>query len=189
MAVIGVLFGLASLFGFIDMIYPTPAAVPVSIDSPAPNTEPLTLDQKIRTAINDELGTRTNEGDSLPRIAKLEIGDDTGTGVEGDKFVIITLNANKDLTDYLTAKGMLLDSSKVFPTIFKQNNNISEVMILWHTGVEDMSGKTTHDITVMKVELTKSIYKMINWHKFNVYNFPQAASSFWAVPEIRSMLQ
>ncbi|WP_026572513.1 hypothetical protein [Bacillus sp. UNC438CL73TsuS30] len=157
------------------------AAVPVVKEEPQ---KKLSLQEKIKQDINKKLGSKTNN--KTKRIAKLEANDHMGTEKQGDKIVLITLAGDENLTAKLTIKGMLMDSNKVFQSIFK-NNEVEEVTIFWQYPMTDAYGKSK-DENVIKISLTKETFKKIEWENFYYNNYKTIADQFWMHPALSNEL-
>lgn len=151
---------------------------------PAAKPAPLPLDQAIRKAVTDAIGSRTND-DKYPRIADLMILPDDQ--VNGASNVVIEVNANENLTDHMTAQGMLMDATKIFQAIFPRGY-ITKVTLNFDYDMTNAYGQTSHE-NVMQIILTKDTYKKINWDNFDYNNFPSIADDFQADPAVQKALQ
>ncbi|WP_284037479.1 membrane lipoprotein lipid attachment site-containing protein [Neobacillus sp. 114] len=153
----------------------------------APKEEPkkeLTLEEKITKDIEKKLGKQTNT--KKKRIVDLTANDNAGTEVEGDKIILLTLAGDENLSNKMTIKGMLMDSSKAFQEVFK-NKDASEVTLFWQFPMVDSYGKSKEE-NVIKISLTRETFDKVEWQNFDYNNFEKIADQYWIHPALANEL-
>ncbi len=150
----------------------------VSVAAPAEPQAELTIEEKIQKGVVDAVGQKNNS--DLDRIVELKVNDHMGTEKTDDKIVLLTLNASDNLSTNMIKGGILLDSIKVFKTVF-QDENIEEVTLFWQFPLKDSYGNTKHE-NVLKLGLSRETVGKINWDGFNKDNFRSIADQYWEHP-------
>lgn len=147
--------------------------------------EKLTIDEQIKTSINKKLGKETNM--DKKRIVDLKVNDHAGTEKTDDKIILLTLAGDENLSSEMAIKGMLMDSSKSFQEVFK-NEEAEEVTLFWQFPLEDAYGKSA-DENVIKITLTKATFEKIEWKSFDYNNYEVIADQFWMHNALKNELK
>ncbi|MCM3567828.1 tripartite tricarboxylate transporter TctB family protein [Neobacillus mesonae] len=142
----------------------------------------LTLDEKITQGINKKLGKNNNM--DKKRIVKLQVNDNAGSDVEGDKIVLLTLSGDESFTNKMTIKEMLMKSKNAFQETFK-NKEVSEVTLFWQFPMVDAYGKSK-DENVIKIGLSRETFEKIEWKTFDYNNYEVIADQYWMHPALQS---
>lgn len=135
--------------------------------------KPLTLEEQIKSDINDELGEKNN--DKKDRIVKLEVEKSTG-------FVKVVLAGDQSLSTKSTKEKQLFDATDVFPILFK-NDSVKKAMVTFQLPLVDAYGKET-DQDVVRIMLERETNDKIVWKNFNIDNFSTVADSFYLHPAL-----
>ena len=150
---------------------------PIKVETFGPATEdekPLSIEDKVKNIINDAIGEEAKKSDGKVRIINVRTVEDVVAGNDA-KIIEVEMNADEHNTTARTRDEMLLYSAKLFPVLFKEDG-ISEIALAWNLPLEDAQGNGK-DETVMKIRVRKD--NDINWDKFDVYNFGQAADQYY----------
>ncbi|HCF70791.1 MAG TPA: hypothetical protein DER33_04240 [Syntrophomonas sp.] len=131
-----------------------------------------TIEQRIENTINTAVGKKTNT--DKKRIVKLQV---LGTEKEGKKLVLAWLNADDNLSNQMIRGGILMDSAKVFQSLFELPET-EEVALVWVFPLVDVYGNSA-DEPVLKVRLTREIADKINWDSFDHENFAEISKQYW----------
>lgn len=137
---------------------------------------PQTLEEVVKENIEKEIGDEAKKSDGKERVVEVKTIDDAVAG-EGFKIVNVELNADQHNTTARTRDVMLLDSAKLFPKIF-EDENVSEVSLNWNVPLVDDKGND-EQVTVITITLRVENAQDINWEKFDVYKFESVADRYY----------
>lgn len=140
------------------------------------------IDGQVRSVITSAIGAKTNTG--VEKIIKLQVNDHAGTQKDGDRIVVVQLQANDNLSNNMIKGGMQLESIKVFKELFRIVD-VEEVAIAWEFPTTDKLGNTSSS-TVMKINLNRGTATKINWDGFDKKNIETVANTYWEHPSIRN---
>lgn len=135
---------------------------------------------EIEDAIIDVVGDTNNMGDKS--ISALKVNENYGTDEEGDRLVIVNINASENLTNNMTRSGILLDSTEIFKSLFGMGD-VSEATLNWEFPLVDQYGNKEQG-TIVTVSLDNEMAQKINWENFNNDDLPNISKEYWEHPSL-----
>jgi hypothetical protein len=161
---------------------PTETAAPTATDAPV---TPLSVDDYLGQAVSDTLGTRTNY--EQPRLVEVTTLFGATYDEKGNKMV--TIRANKNLSNVLIVAGMLVDAVNYYSTIAQNKDvlKLTSVTILFILPMTDNYGNT-EEIGVSRIYLKIDTIRKINWDTFKRgghRRLPDAADTYFLNSALR----
>lgn len=138
------------------------------------NKTPL---QKVEEIIIDKLGKKNNMDND-----KISSMEDISEAQDGS-YIIARLNADENLTNNLTKKGMWYDSIDVFEPISKLETT-NKIVLQWQLPLTDAYGET-EDGVVMTIDLERDQLDKIKWDNFNGKNFEVISNNYFLHPALK----
>lgn len=187
------------LFGIASDSKPSPAQAPAAEvsqnnNSQAQNAEPpvpskpKTLEERITDAVNASLGSQTNMGKL--RVVGVEVdkynaqmlsdyGYKSGNSIVG---LLITINADENLTVNLQKGTMHNEASKIVQAVFPLDQTIGDIIIWSQLPVKNQYGNTKDD-TAIVYSIARPLFDKINWSNFDYHNLPTLLRSEHAIDD------
>jgi hypothetical protein len=161
---------------------PTETAAPTATDAPV---TPLSVDDYLGQAVTDTLGTQTNY--EQPRLVEVTTLFGATPDEKGNKMV--TIRANKNLSNELIVGGMLVDAVNYYATIAQNEDvmKLTSVTILFMLPMTDKYGNT-EEIGVSRIYLKIDTIRKINWDTFKRgghRRLPDAADTYFVNTALR----
>ena len=161
---------------------PTETAAPTATDAPV---TPLSVDDYLGQAVTDTLGTQTNY--KQPRLVEVTTLFGATYDEKGNKMV--TIRANKNLSNELIVGGMLVDAVNYYATIAQNEDvmKLTSVTILFMFPMTDKYGNT-EEIGVSRIYLKIDTIRKINWDTFKRgghRRLPDAADTYFVNSALR----
>ncbi|API93499.1 MULTISPECIES: hypothetical protein [unclassified Virgibacillus] len=140
------------------------------------------LEEWVIKTVNDEIGDESNT--DKKRIDKVSLIDYVFTeDNDKDRVVNLYLNADDNFTLKMIGRGILMKSSDVFQSLFK-DDRVAEVGLFWQLGAIDKYGNTSDDI-IAKVILKRETFEKINYDNFLDQDYEHVADSFFMRDEFK----
>ncbi|WP_077703146.1 hypothetical protein [Virgibacillus dokdonensis] len=134
------------------------------------------LEKWVIKTVNDEIGEESNT--DKKRIDKVSLIDYVYTeNNDKDRVVNLYLNADDNFTLKMIGRGILMKSSDVFQSLFK-DDRVAEVGLFWQLGTIDKYGNTSDDV-ITKVILKRKTFEKINYDNFLDQDYEIVADSFF----------
>jgi hypothetical protein len=161
---------------------PTETAAPIATNTPV---TPLSVDDYLNQTVSDTLGTRTNY--KQPRLVEVTTLFGATPDEKGNKMV--TIRANKNLSNTLIVAGMLVDAVNYYATIAQNEDvmKLTSVTILFMLPMTDKYGNT-EEIGVSRIYLKIDTIRKINWDTFKRgghRRLPDAADTYFVNSALR----
>lgn len=161
---------------------PTETAAPIATDAPV---TPLSVDDYLGQAVTDTLGTQTNY--KQPRLVEVTTLFGATYDEKGNKMV--TIRANKNLSNTLIVGGMLVDAVNYYATIAQNEDvmKLTSVTILFMLPMIDKYGNT-EETGVSRIYLKTDTIRKINWDTFKRgghRRLPDAADTYFVNTALR----
>lgn len=140
------------------------------------------LEKWVIKTVNDEIGEESNT--DKKRIDKVSLIDYVYTeNNDKDRVVNLYLNADDNFTLKMIGRGILMKSSDVFQSLFK-DDRVAEVGLFWQLGAIDKYGNTSDDV-IAKVILKRKTFEKINYDNFLDQDYEIVADSFFMRDEFK----
>ncbi|AUJ25845.1 hypothetical protein [Virgibacillus dokdonensis] len=140
------------------------------------------LEKWVIKTVNDEIGEESNT--DKKRIDKVSLIDYVYTeNNDKDRVVNLYLNADDNFTLKMIGRGILMKSSDVFQSLFK-DDRVAEVGLFWQLGAIDKYGNTSDDV-IAKVILKRKTFEKINYDNFLDQDYEHVADSFFMRDEFK----
>lgn len=161
---------------------PTETAAPIATNTPI---TPLSVDDYLGQAVTDTLGTQTNY--KQPRLVEVTTLFGATYDEKGNKMV--TIRANKNLSNTLIVGGMLVDAVNYYATIAQNEDvmKLTSVTILFMLPMTDKYGNT-EETGVSRIYLKTDTIRKINWDTFKRgghRRLPDAADTYFVNTALR----
>lgn len=161
---------------------PTETAAPIATNTPV---TPLSVDDYLGQAVTDTLGTQTNY--KQPRLVEVTTLFGATYDEKGNKMV--TIRANKNLSNTLIVGGMLVDAVNYYATIAQNEDvmKLTSVTILFMLPMIDKYGNT-EETGVSRIYLKTDTIRKINWDTFKRgghRRLPDAADTYFVNTALR----
>jgi len=137
--------------------------------------KPLTLNEYLENTVTTTLGKETNE--KKPKFMGIE-------DVDGGKNIII--NADANITNSLTARGMLMDAKKYFQEIQKNNEamKLKDIALIFHMMLVDKYGNEKDSI-VCSITFMPATLNKIKWDNVLTDNIGKIADQYYLAPALK----
>lgn len=140
------------------------------------------LEKWVIKTVNDEIGEESNT--DKKRIDKVSLIDYVFTeDNDKDRVVNLHINADDNFTLKMIGRGILMKSSDVFQSLFK-DDRVAEVGLFWQLGAIDKYGNTSDDV-IAKVILKRKTFEKINYDNFLDQDYEHIADSFFMHDEFK----
>jgi hypothetical protein len=161
---------------------PTETEAPTATDAPV---TPLSVDDYLNQTVSDTLGTRTN----YEQLRLVEVTTLFGATPDEKGNKMVTIRANKNLSNKLIVAGMLVDAVNYYATIAKNEDvmKLTSVTILFMLPMTDNYGNT-EEIGVSRIYLKIDTIRKINWDTFKRgghRRLPDAADTYFLNSALR----
>lgn len=158
-----------------DSIRPMPSK-DTSVQPAMVSQEPMTVEEKIKSYINNKLGDKTNNKED--RIDSIYIQDD---------IVQITMNSDEGWDESDTKRTVIRKVMSVFgpeysgqspkSSIFDQDTSINTVIVSAKVKVLDVKGNESNIVQLL-VRFDKGNYNSIKWDNFDFKNLATVANEY-----------
>lgn len=140
------------------------------------------LEKWVIKTVNEEIGDESNT--DKKRIDKVSLIDYVFTeDNDKDRVVNLHINADDNFTLKMIGRGILMKSSDVFQSLFK-DDRVAEVGLFWQLGAIDKYGNTSDDV-IAKVILKRKTFEKINYDNFLDQDYEHIADSFFMHDEFK----
>ncbi|KRG13371.1 hypothetical protein ACA30_15860 [Virgibacillus soli] len=124
------------------------------------------IDEKITKVIYDTLGKKTNN--KKDRIHKIVVSGNVAN---------VWLNADENLTNNMTKKGMWIDSLKGLEELAKFED-LEIISFVWMYTFVDKYGEDSEG-KIMSLDFPRDVIDKINFDKVDYNNAPDIAENYW----------
>lgn len=157
-----------------------PEKVTTSSEKPAAKKEEprkeLTIEEQVNKIITDNIDDKNNM--KKDRIVESKVVD----LADGNRNIILTLNASENLSNKMTRQKMWIDSVKILEPL-DALENIENISIEWLFPLVDQYGNE-EDGRVMMFDMPKEVRDKINWKNFNNESIPNVSEGYFEHPAL-----
>ncbi len=154
-------------------------SIPVVNTTP---TKPKTLEEKIKDAIENKMGSNTNMGKT--RVVSIEVTKYKPTelstysykSTDEIKGVFIKINASENLTSNLQKSTLNKEASQLAQEVFKVSSEIGDIILWSQLPLADKYGNKK-DGTAVAYSIARPLYEKINWTDFYYNKLPEVLKS------------
>lgn len=133
-----------------------------------------TPEQEIENKVRSSLKAKTNN--SKDKFVEIRVNKSFG---DKEGYVaIVTINADDNLSDDLTMKGIWKDMALVYTSLYKGSQDIVEATVIVHMDVVDKYGNKS-DQVVMKTSLDSTEANKVNWNQDEAILYLQVLPKVW----------